>query len=210
VFLRGFGATIVIGLATRIPAGVTQRVIDETLGPTQLAAALSIVSDAVFGSPWVYVIPGIVLGGVGVAEALRRSWQVARFRWRIALTIALLGAIGQFIVLAAALAMLGALDALTTVTGAPEVPAGAEIVVALLFLFVVYVVAGSIVFGLQLVQFAPQASGFYALTGYASALDAAREGPPEPLFHPAALAFYGIGILAGLILIAEALPQLQS
>ena len=209
VFLRGVGATFLVGLATGIPAVLAQELLMAVLGPTQLALGLTLLAGGAFGAPWVYVLPGIVLGGVDTGEAMRRSWRLARFRWRLALTIALLAVVGQFIVLAAAEAMLGILVTLGGFAGQGlDVPPSAGPVVVLVILVVGGILGASIVFGIQLVQFAPQASGFYALTHYAAGLDAAREGSPEPLFHRPALLFYGAGVVAGLILLANALGQL--
>lgn len=210
VFLRGVGAAVLIGLATSIPAGIAQEIIITVLGPTELSTGLTVVASAMAASPWVYVLPGIVLGGVGVGEAFGRSWRIARFRWRIALTIAMLGAVGQVIVIAAAFGAVSALERLVTVTGLPEVPAGGEVLVGVAILFVGLIVGASILFGLQLVQFAPEASAFYFLTGYTSALEAARGGTPEPLFRRPALIFYGIGVAAGLVLLVEAIGRLRT
>ena len=205
VFLKGLGGVIAIGLLTAIPTGITQGILIAILGPTELASGLSLGAGAVFASPWVYVLPGIVLGGVGLSEALRRSWRIARFRWRIALTVALLGVVGQFVVVSAASAATGAIATVVLVAGnGADVPASVEPAAGVALLIAGVIVAASLVFGVQLVQFAPQASGFYAMTGYTSGLDAARGGAPEALFQRRALVFYALGILAGLYLLLSA------
>jgi hypothetical protein len=210
VFLRGLGAVVVVSVATGIPTAIGQRVIIGVLGPTELAIGFSLLAGAVFASPWVYVLSGIVLGGVATAEAIRRSWQLARFRWRIAVTIAFLAVVGQFIVLAAAESALG----LVLEVGFLAAP-GTDITtvqpaVALVVSAVGLVLGTSILFGVQLVQFGPQASGFYALTRYTAGLDGARGGPPEPLVQRRALVFYGVGILAGLVLLVRTLSLLSA
>ena len=211
VFLRGVGATFLVGLATGIPAILAQELLTAVLGPTQLALGLTLLAGGAFGAPWVYVLPGIVLGGVDTGEAIRRSWRLARFRWRLALTIALLGVVGQFIVLAAAGATLGAVITVVGLTGGgAEVLPSTEPLATLIVVAVGLVVAASLIFGVQLVQFAPQASGFHALTRYTAGLDAARADPPEPLFHRPALLFYAVGIVAGIVLLANVLGQLPS
>jgi len=45
------------------------------------------------------LLAGIVLGEVGVFEAIQRSFRLARSRWRLALVVALFGIASQFIVL---------------------------------------------------------------------------------------------------------------
>jgi hypothetical protein len=41
------------------------------------------------------------------------------------------------------------------------------------------------------------------MTGYTAGLDAARGGTPEPLFQRRAVAFYAVGVLAALYLLAS-------
>jgi hypothetical protein len=210
VFLRGVGAALVVGLATGVPTGIARAVIVGLLGQTELATALSLLAGAVFASPWVYVFPGIVLGGVATSEAIRRSWRLARIRWSIALTIALLAVIGQFIVLAAAESAIGAVAEIGLVAArGTRLPTAVDPAFTVPLLAVGAIVGASIVFASQVVQFAPQASGFYALTRYTAGLDTAREGPPEPLFHRRALVFYAVGIVAGLILLASTVGRLS-
>jgi hypothetical protein len=210
VFLRGLGAAVLVGLATLIPSLIAQGLLVVVLGPTQLASGLAVLSGALFAAPWVYVLPGIVLGGVDTGEALRRSWRITRFRWRIALTIAFLGVVGQVIVASAASAVVGAAGTILGLAGPSDVSASAEPVLTVLVLAVGAIVSASLFFGIQIVQFAPQAAGFYALTRYAGGLEAARGEPPERLFAVRSLAFYGVGIVAGLILLANALGQLPA
>jgi hypothetical protein len=208
VFLRGLGAGLLVTLATAIPTAFAQGLLVTVLGPTELASGLVVLSGALFAAPWVYVLPGIVMGGVGTGEAVRRSWRVARFRWRIALTIALLGVVGQVIVASAASAVIGVAETILGLAGPSEISPSAEPILTILVLAVGAIVSASIFFGIQIVQFAPQAAGFYALTRYAGGLDAARSEPPEPLFQLRSLVFYAIGIAAGLVLLVNALGQL--
>ena len=206
VFLRGLGGVIAIAFLTGIPTAIAQSVIRAAFGRTELTSGLSLAAGAMFASPWVYVLPGIVLGGVGVGEAVRRSWTIARLRWRIAITIAGLAVIGQFVVVSAASAAIGAVETVLFAVGRPpEAPTSVGPLAAVALVIGVLVLGASLIFGIQLVQFAPQASGFYAMTGYTAALDAARGGLPEPLFHRRALIFYAVGILAGLYVLATAI-----
>jgi hypothetical protein len=205
VFPRGLGGVIAIALLTGIPTTLARSVLVAALGRTQLASGLLLLAGATFASPWVYVLPGIVLGGVGVSEALRRSWGIARLRWRLAVTVALLGVVGQFVVLSAASAITGAVETIVFVAGTRgDLAASLGPVARVAFLVASLIVTASLVFGVQLVQFAPQASGFYAMTGFTAGLDPARGGAREPLFQRRALIFYAVGILAGLYLLASA------
>jgi hypothetical protein len=210
VFVRGIGALLLVTLATTIPALVAQGFLVAILGPTQLASGLVVLSGALFAAPWVYVLPGIVLGGVGTGEAVRRSWRIARFRWRIALTIAFLGVVGQVIVASAASTVIGVAETILGLAGPSEISPATQPILTVLVIAVGAIVSASIFFGIQIVQFAPQAAGFYALTGYAGGLDAARAEPAEPLFPLRSLVFYAVGIAAGLVLLASALGQLPA
>jgi membrane-anchored glycerophosphoryl diester phosphodiesterase (GDPDase) len=208
VFLRGLGAVLLVAFATAIPTAFAQQFLVAILGRTELASGLTVLSGALFAAPWVYVLPGIVMGGVGTGEAVRRSWRIARFRWRIALTIALLAVVGQVIVASAASSVLGVAATVLGLAGPSELSPAGNPILTVVLLAVGAIVFASIFFGIQIVQFAPQAAGFYALTRYAGGLDAARGEPPEPLFRRPALVFYAVGIVAGLILLANALGQL--
>lgn len=210
VFLSGLVATIVIGVATYVPGAFVQVLLFAALGPTQLAIGLEILVRAALTAPWVYVLPGIVLGGVGTGESIRRSWQLVRYRGRIALTIALLGAVGQTVVTAAENDVVGPILTVFGFAGAgTTVPPDLQPVAAIGLLVVSAVLLASLLFGFQLVQFAPQASGFYVLTRYAAGLEAARGEQPEPLFQRRALVFYAAGIVAGLVLLVNTLPLLK-
>lgn len=201
VFWRALRASILVGLVTSIPAAVIGYVVGQTVGQTQLATGANILTSIVLSSPWVYVLPGIVLGGVGAVESLRRSLRLARFKWRLALTIAALGVLGAQIVLAAALAALGAVGTVLSLapgsTQIAESPPPALIALAVL---VGAVVVSSLFFATQAVEVAPETSGFYALTGYAAALDQARGGKPEPLLRLPARVVYAVGLLAAAVL----------
>jgi hypothetical protein len=210
VFLRGLGAVLLVTLATAIPALIAQSLLVAILGPTELAAGLVVLSGALFAAPWVYVLPGIVMGGVGTGEAVRRSWRIARFRWRIALTLALLGVVGQVIVASAASTVIGVAETILGLAGPSEISPATQPILTVLVIAVGAIVSASIFFGIQIVQFAPQAAGFYGLTGYAGGLDAAREDPVEPLFPLRSLVFYAVGITAGLILLVNALGRLPA
>ena len=49
--------------------------------------------------PFVYVAAGIVLGEVGMFDAIARSWRLVRLRKRLAVVVTLFSVLGQFIVL---------------------------------------------------------------------------------------------------------------
>jgi hypothetical protein len=206
VFWRSLGASILSGLLSSVPATVVGLAASVVLGRTELATGINIAASIVLASPWVYVLPGIVLGGVGAVEALRRSWRLARFKWRLAVTIATLGVVGGQIVVAAASTVLGALA-----TAVSLAPASAQIaesppppVIGILVLIGAIVLI-SVYFATQAVKVAPETSGFFALTAYASALDQARGGKPEPLFRRPARVLYAVGLAGTALVVAGVL-----
>ena len=202
VFWRALGASVIVGLVAALPAGVITLIVSAALGPqTQLALGLGILVSVLLSSPWVYVLPGIVLGGVGAIEAIRRSWRLARFRWRLALTIALLGVVGGQIVLAAAFATVGAvLTAASLAPGSAEIASSGSPLIVGGAILVAAVIVSSLFFATQAVEVAPETSGFYALTRYAAALEEARTEPREPLLRRPARVIYPVGLVATAVL----------
>lgn len=202
VFWRAIGTSVLVGVIAGVPALIISLFIYELLGgETQLSLGLNLLVSIAVASPWVYVLPGIVLGGVGVGESIRRSWRLARLRWRLALTVSVLAVVGQQIVLAAALAAIGAV-----ITVAAVAPGGVEVAAAggpLLIAGAVLaaaVVLSSLLFATSAVQVAPETSGFFALTRYSDGLDDARGEPREPWLRPPAAVLYGAGLLATIAL----------
>lgn len=198
VFWRVVRGTILVGMIVMIPNLVLQALVTELVGDqTQLALAVQIFIQTLISAPFVFVVPGIVLGDVGAVEAIRRSTWLAGLRWRLALMIALLPTVGQLLLVVALFAALGVLGtAIDVGGGAPDVSNGLDPLVALaIYLFVAAAVV-SLFIAIAAVQAAPQVAGFYAMTLYSGGLDKARGGRPEPLFRRPALATYGAGLFA--------------
>ena len=215
VFWRVVRGTILVGMIVMIPNLVLQALVTELVGDqTQLALAVQIFIQTLISAPFVFVVPGIVLGDVGAVEAIRRSTWLAGLRWRLALMIALLPTVGQLLLVVALFAALGVLGtAIDVGGGAPDVSNGLDPLVALaIYLFVAAAVV-SLFIAIAAVQAAPQVAGFHAMTGYGAGLDEARGGRPEPLFRKPALAVYGAGLVAtavlGLVAIAPAQPSIR-
>ena len=203
VFWSVVGAAILVGILDRI---VSVAATEITYGMTLSVDASTVVSILLAGlatMPFAYYQSGIILGGVGAMESLRRSTRLARVRWRLALLVALAGTVLSVIEVFA----LGAgLDLVARVATAVGLGFDRTLPVAIVtgFLVLALVVAvGSLLVTIAALVAAPQVYVFLKLTGYSAGLDRARvpadgsERPPRLVTRPM-LVLIGLGALAGL------------
>jgi hypothetical protein len=192
-FWRILRASILVA----IPVTITQAAVGEALSsarvPEEGTALLSGFAGAFVGSPFGYVPAAIVLGDVGAREALARSVNLARARWRLALVVALFPAVfGSVQVFA-----LGAGgDILVRVAEALDLGFQSGAVRALItvaLILVAIAALGSLVFTMSAVLTAPQVVAFVGLTHFVGGLDAARFPVQEPPAAQASPAVTGIG-----------------
>ena len=203
VFWSIVGAGILVGIVDRIVSFAASEI---TFGMTESYNASTVASIFVAGlatMPFAYHQSGIILGGVGAIESLRRSTRLARARWRLALLVALAGTVLSLIEVFA----LGAgLDLVARVAGAVGLGFEGSMPVAIVsgVLVLACVVAiGSLLVTIAALVAAPQVYIFVKLTGYSAGLDRARvptEGPERPprLITRPMLVLIGLGALAGL------------
>ncbi len=94
------GAQLVVGIIAAIASALGQILVVAVFGPVEgLTFGVSLVISVAIGWPFVYVPAGIILGEVGVWEAIRRSMGLVRLRKRLAVVVTLFGVLSQFIVL---------------------------------------------------------------------------------------------------------------
>ena len=99
-FWTVLGAQLVVGLIAAIASALGQVLVVAVFGPVEgLTFGVSLVISVAIGWPFVYVPAGIILGEVGVWEAIRRSMGLVRLRKRLAVVVTLFGVLSQFIVL---------------------------------------------------------------------------------------------------------------
>ena len=203
VFWSMVGAAILVGIVDRI---VSLAASEFTFGVTASVDSSTVASILLAGlatMPFAYYQSGIILGGVGAVESLRRSTRLARARWRLALLVALAGTVLSVIEVFA----LGAgLDLVVRVASAAGLGFDGSMPFAIVtgVLVLACVVAiGSLLVTIAALVAAPQVYVFLKLTGYSAGLDRARlptdgaERPPRLITRPMAV-LIGLGALAGL------------
>lgn len=203
VFWRVIRLSLLVGIATELATGWLGSRLGSLLGQDSEASVIGAsLLTAVIMAPAVYGVAGIVLGDVGAVESLRRSFRLARARYRLALLVSLFGVVAQYLFVAA----LGAgfslegtllspfsaqLQALSPGTWPWLAVLGGGALVAIFAL-------GTLTFTIGALSAAPQVVAFLRLTGYARGLDGARdpegagsEARPARLSRPMAI---GIGL----------------
>jgi hypothetical protein len=146
--------------------------------------------------PFGFYQAGIILGGVGAVEAIRRSTRIARARWRLALLVAATGIVLSYIEIFA----LGAgLDLVLRVADAAGLGFnGSELtaVVSVLLVLATIVAIGSLIVTIAALVAAPQIYVFVKMTGYTAGLDRAMAAPwPEPTKPPRLLTWPMVGVI---------------
>jgi hypothetical protein len=172
-FWRFVRASILVGVVLAIPRFVINQLVFNN-GPlgSDTQTLIQTAIDVVLSTPFVYLATGIVLGGVGARESVRRSWGLARARWRLAFLIGIVntavGYLAGFALGAGAdiLVRLGELFGLGTTMG----PLQIAILAAIVALAIVSI--GSLVMTIAALTVAPQVVAFLGLTGYSAGLDA--------------------------------------
>lgn len=194
------GASIIVA----IPVNVVQGVIDLTLGPESPAALpVSFVTGVAIQAPFIYVGSGIVLGGVGAVEAVRRSIRVFAVRKRAALLVAILPTVFGLILL---LALAAGADIVLRVVGAFGIgpdsgPAGLALGTMLVVAGVF--AAGTLLFTAGAIIHAPQVVMFVSLTHATIGLDSvapAVADPDRPDARRRGVPWFGRPMLAGFVL----------
>jgi hypothetical protein len=183
-FWQILGAQLLIGVVTAVITTVVQLTVAFGLGlGDEPQFGVSLLMSVLVSVPFVYVPAGIVLGEVGMFDAIARSWQLVRLRRRLAVVVALFSVVGQFIVL---IGLSNGIDIVSRVligTGVAEdfprplvVPIAAALVFAL----------GTLTFLVEAIAAAPAVHAFAALTHYTRGLQDGRDRPVagRSLFSP--------------------------
>lgn len=198
-----------VGIVDRVVSVATMTVVGRSTGDSELATIVTVAAAGLATLPFGFYQAGIILGGVGAWESVRRSVRIARARWRLALLVALAGIVLGYIELFA----LGAgLDLVFRVAGAAglgidkSVPIATLTVVLILFCIVA---VGSLIVTIAALVAAPQVFVFVKMTGYSAGLDRAMEAagdapPSRPrLITWPMLAVIVLGIVTALVGLAS-------
>jgi hypothetical protein len=174
-FWRVLGGEIVVGTITFAASAVASTIVDAVIGPVEAVDfGLSLVVSLLVGAPFVYVTAGIVIGEVGVLDAIARSFRLVVARKQLAAVVTLFGVLSQLIVL---LGLSSGLDTVFrlaagvglvgTFPSALGVPAAAALVFAM----------GTLTFLVEAIAAAPAVYAFAALTHYTRGLEIGRREP---------------------------------
>jgi hypothetical protein len=193
------GAAILVGIVRE----VVDRAILAIARPTTPGAAdatlvAQLVGETIALAPFAYFLAGIVIGGVGPVETLKRSIRIARTRWRLAFLVAVTGTVVSLIQVFA----LGAgLDLAARLASALGLGLDGSAVTATITVVVVLggiVALGSLLATVTAMIAAPQVVVFLRMTGYSAgraraltsrrATDSALLAAPRPSSVDAQLA----------------------
>jgi hypothetical protein len=203
VFWSVVGAAILVGFVDRIVSLAASEI---TYGITSSIDGSTVASILVAGlatMPFAYYQSGIILGGVGAIESLRRSTRLARARWRLALIVALAGTVLSVIEVFALGAGLDIVARFAEVAGLGFDRSMPVAILTGILVLACVVAIGSLLVTIAALVAAPQVYVFLKLTGYSAGLDRARvptdgsERPPRLITRPMVV-LIGLGALAGL------------
>jgi hypothetical protein len=177
-----FWLLVVASLVVSIPTLIVQEVIGQA---TEVGLVIGLVVGTLIQAPFVYAQAGIVLGGVGPIEALKRSVRIVRARKVAAIILAILPSVYWLLILlgfgAGVDLAIRAIDALGL--GADSGPAGVALVT--LVIVMVAFALGTLLFTVTAIIYAPQAVMFVGLTRATMGLDRVRPGGDHDVDRPA-------------------------
>jgi hypothetical protein len=202
VFWRVLGATLLVQIPLSILSGAVSSAVTGMAGSSEASLAVSTVVTMLASVPFAYVLTGIVLGGAPALMAIRRSFAMARVRWRIAFVVAVAETLAQTLLI---FGLLTALDIVARVADILGLGLDTGTVMTYLTLVVaMFVVAavGSLMFTVSALAVAPQVVAFVGLTGYGGGLDRARD---EVATRPVHWLSAPMAIGAGVAIVASVL-----
>ncbi|MFL5680511.1 MAG: hypothetical protein ACJ77B_07915 [Chloroflexota bacterium] len=179
VFWRVAGGLLLIN----VPLGVFQYFVgnwfvDVFHGASEITALTPSIVAAIIGTPFAYVMAGIVLGDVGVIESARRSVRLFSARRRAALVVSLFALAAQLLTI---VGLSAGLDILVRIFEAIGIgPTSGDLGVALTTAIIIAGIfaSGTLLFTIAALSVAPQVVMFLALTHTTLGLDHIDEPPP--------------------------------
>jgi hypothetical protein len=199
VFWRVFAASFLVGVLGSVAGLILINVLDPTsLGELQGAQIWAIVVQIAVAAPFAYSLAGIVVGGVGPIESLKRSIRIAAARWRLAFLIALAGAVIGVI---QDFALGAGFDVVSRIATAAGLGLDGSIEVAIftgLLILATVMAIGSLLVTVTALIVAPQVFVFLRMTGYSAGLDRATADtrPPRLVTWPMRILIAVGGIFA--------------
>jgi hypothetical protein len=183
-YWRYIRASALVGLILLVPRVlINQVVMNGRPAGSEGQALVSTAIDILVSTPFAYIAAGIVLGAVGARESIRRSWWLARARWRLALLIGIVNTAVTYIAGFAVGAGGDILVRLGTAFGIGGSTGPVQIAVLALIVALAIVSIGSLTMTIGALTAGPQVVAFLGLTGYSSGLDALNN-PADPSAPP--------------------------
>jgi hypothetical protein len=176
VFWRVVAATLIVQVPLFFISDLVQSVAAAVLGGSvEAVLVVGVVATTLMTVPFAYLLTGIVLGDATPGMAIRRSIDLARTRWRLALVAAVAEALAETLLI---LGLGAGLDVVATVAGGLGL--GLESGTASTFLTLALALlgtaaVGSLIFTVAALAAAPQVVAFVGLTRYTAGLDPARD-----------------------------------
>lgn len=209
-FWRVLGAQLVVGVVTTVVSLTVSGIIAVATGPVPaLDYGVELVVGLAVGAPFVYVTAGIVLGEVGVGEAIRRSWRLVTARKTLAVVVTLFGLLSQLLVVLGLGVGLDVLLRLGIGTGLDaDVPPALVVAVATALVFAL----GTLVFLVEAIAAAPAVFAFAALTHYTNGLELGRRAPlpARRPWQPYLTLGLAVGAAVGLVALAGGILSLPA
>lgn len=179
-FWRMFAAQFVITFLTLVVATITTIVVDVALlevGPIELIdVGISLIVGVAVVWPFVYVPAGLVLGEVGLAQAISRSIRLVRQRRSLAVVLALFASAPQILV---GVGIGTGLDIVIRVAGGPDAVASFPVPLVIPAAAILSFAFGTLVFVAESVAASPAVHAFASLTYYTRGLEIGREKPVD-------------------------------
>jgi hypothetical protein len=180
-FWRLAFASIAVALLLLIPRQLVGSALGST-GPAgqEVRQLLATAADVVLSAPFAYLGASVVLGGEGPVSAIRRSWRLARRRWRLALVIGIVNTAVSYIAGFAVGAGADILARIATAFGLADSTGAASIVGLAAVVAIAIFALGSLVMTIAALSVAPQVVAYLGLGGSTSALDVLGGDPTNP------------------------------
>ena len=179
-FWRVFAAQFAITFLTLVIATILTIVVDVALlevGPIELIdVGISLVVGLLVTWPFVYVPSALVLGEVGVADAISRSIRLARLRGQLALVLALFASAPQILV---GVGLGTGIDIVIRIAGGPDAVASFPLPLVIPAAAILSFAFGTLVFLAESVAASPAVHAFASLTHYTHGLEIGREKPVD-------------------------------
>jgi hypothetical protein len=208
-FWRVLGAQVVIGILVSVASFIASALVMAAVGPVPaLDYGIELAVGLVVGAPFVYVTAGIVLGEVGVSEAIARSLRMVAARKMLAVVVTLFGLLSQLLVVLGLGLGLDILFRLGVGTGL-ETDFPPVLVIPLVAALVFAI--GTLTFLVEAIAAAPAVYAFAALTHYTHGLELGRSAPlpVRRFWEPFVTPGLALGAVVALLALVGGIAALQ-